>query len=341
MDLEPQVQESINRNRRKVLFEELLVLVPVALIITATVYLIIFAFKRHLGIAAIIMLVIATATALILMNSIGKPFKRFVKPAEEFKPVSLNLFQEQLEAVSIGAGIETPQLVVIDVPTVNSVAFMKRGKPAVGVTKKAVEQHFSKEEAEAMMAHEVAHILINDTLMPLDAWHLKTLPFISLAVLASLTVLTFWIGASSHSRINTAIVVPGFIFIIWVGTISDFMVRRLDIARRHDDFLADSIAAKLSSNPEALGQAITHLDALLDHAIELPLDNYCSRHLFICPHNLTKRQKAYMSLRDTMFMYGTSEETTAELLKREKEAINRRIENLGAITQGHWPAFSG
>ena len=63
--------------------------------------------------------------------------------------------------------------------------------------------------------------------------------------------------------------------------------------------------------------------------------------LFICPHNLTKRQKAYMSLRDTMFMYGTSEETTAELLKREKEAINRRIENLGAITQGHWPAFSG
>src|SRR5450756_23742 len=288
MDLEPQVQESINRNRRKVLFEELLVLVPVALIITATVYLIIFAFKRHLGIAAIIMLFIATATALILMNSIGKPFKRFVKPAEEFKPVSLNLFQEQLEAVSIGAGI-----------------------------------------------------LINDALMPLDAWHLKTLPFISLAVLASLTVLTFWIEASSHSRINTDIVVPGFIFIIWVGTISDFMIRRLDIARRHDDFLADSIAAKLTSNPEAFGQAITHLDALLDRAIELPLDNYCSRHLFICPHNLTKCQKAYMSLRDTMFMYGTSEETTAELLKREKEAINRRIENLGAITQGHWPAFSG
>jgi Zn-dependent protease with chaperone function len=340
MNLEPQVLESIDRNRRKVLYEELLVLTPVVLIIAAVVFLIMFAFKRNVGIAAIVMLAIAIAIALILTYSVGKSFKRFVKPAEEFKPVSLELFQEQLDAVSIGAGIETPELVVLDVPSINSVAFTRRGKPAVGVTKRAVEHPFSKEEAEAIMAHEVAHILINDILKPLDAWHLKTLPFILLAALALLAIPVVWIAASSHSRISTAMVVLSIIFFIWVGTISDFIIRRLDIARRHNDFLADSIAAKLTSNPGALRQAIRHLDAILDHAIELPLDNYSSRHLFICPHNLTKHQKANMSLRDAMFMYGTSEKTTDELLDREKEAIGWRIRNLDAIENGHWPAFS-
>ena len=339
MNLEPQVLESIDRNRRKVLYEELLVLIPVALLIAAAVFLIMFAFKRNVGIAAIVMLAIAIAIALILTRSVSKSFKWFVKPAEEFKPVSLELFQEQLEAVSIGAGIKTPDLVVIDVPSVNSVAFTRHGRPTVGVTKRAAEHPFSKEEAEAMMAHEVAHILINDTLKPLDAWHLKTLPFILLVALALLTIPAFWIAASSHSRFNNAVVVLSVIFFIWVGTISDFIIRRLDIARRHDDFLADSIAAKLTSDPGALRQAILHLDGLLDHAIELPLDNFCSRHLFICPHNLTKRQKANMSLRDALFKYGDSEETTDELLKREKKAIDWRIRNLDAIEHGHWPAF--
>lgn len=130
-------------------------------------------------------------------------------------------------------------------------------------------------------------------------------------------------------------------FMCWVGTIFGFVMRRFDFASRHDDILADSIAAKLTEDPSAQKTAIQEVDRSVSRARKLPDNDHCSRHLFICPHHFKNFPRSRFSLRDDLEMMRLSTEDSEMQLRRAAETIPQRLIDLDAIEQGHWPAFGG
>lgn len=167
MEYDPQVLRSISEHRRRVRVDQGLVLLPVVLALTVLVLLMVFV--REVTVIGSVALATTAIVLVVLTHNLNKSYRRFITPASKYRNVSGDVFSEQLEAVSIGAGIPVPDMVVLDLPTVNAVTFLRDGEPAVSVTSKAVSKPFSRLEAEAIMAHQVAHITTGDILKPLDA----------------------------------------------------------------------------------------------------------------------------------------------------------------------------
>ncbi len=341
LEFEPQVLESIESFSRKARVEKG---IAAAVVLAATAVSAVFlalSIAEGQGPAFAAALAVLVITGLIYTYVVRRSFDLFVRTVEPADQASFAEFRDMLEAVSIGAGIETPQLVVLDVPTRNSLSFRRHGRPSVGITGELADTRVSSELAEAMMAHEVAHIILGDILRPLDLWRVEVLPYIALAVLAVVGVGLFLFTGEQIGDWVSVLLLLYWLFLAWVGVVLGFVMRRLDLLRRHDDIVADSVAAKLTSNPEALLEAIRFIDEAYDETTEEPHEGYCSRHLFVCPHDYEKWKKRHPSStwRDFFMdsvMFGGDVETR---LEGEKEHLKTRIANLMAIEQGHWPAF--
>jgi Zn-dependent protease with chaperone function len=190
LDLEPQVLESIQRSRRKRYVERALVIIPVSLALAAIVALMIFSFKGNELVIAVAALIVAIGAVMGLVLAVQRNYRKFTLQANIGPQPSRELFADKLDSVSIGVGIPTPELVVLQLPTINAVAFQKSGRPVVGVTESAASGQVSGRTAEAMMAHEVAHVLIGDMLRPMNAWSLRAIAFASLLGLTLIAIPT-------------------------------------------------------------------------------------------------------------------------------------------------------
>ena len=157
----------------------------------------------------------------------------------------------------------------------------------------------------------------------------------TLALIAAGTALFLFLE-HEVSRVNFLVFFLSCVILIWAGAITAFTLKRLNAARRQDDILADSIAAKITCDPGALKDVIERFSLQFKNAETVPLKNYCNRHLFLCPRVQCKKdqlwQLKYLLLGD---------ECDPKIQTRwERETTVRRIDNLAAIEQGHWPAFS-
>jgi Zn-dependent protease with chaperone function len=339
MEFEPQVLESIHYFRRRAILERVAVLVVFALAAAGCIVLLVLLLTKGRGLPFLFILAAALAAGALYTALACTSFNHFTRPVRVRETVTLEALRDELEAVSIGAGITAPTLVVLDLPTMNTVAFRRRGKYSVGVTGDLVEAPVYAPEAEALMAHEVAHILTGDVLAPRHLWRFEVLPFVGLAMLGVLGAGVIILLDNSADWM-AAVVLPYLIFLIWSGIILGFVLRRLDRARRHDDLMADSIAVKMTLDPFALQRAIQDMDEAYDRAAREPADNYCSRHLFICPHDFKRHLDEEAST-------GTIQISDADMvgidekghLDSERANIGKRLRNLEAIEQGHWPAF--
>jgi len=339
LDLEPQVLESIDRSRRKRYIERALVVIPIALALAAIVALMVFSYKGDGLVIAFAALIIAIGVVAGLVIAVQRNYRKFTLQADFGSQPSRALFADKLDSVSIGVGIPTPELVVLQLPSVNAVAFQKSGKPAVGVTESAVKGRFSASKAEAMMAHEVAHILIGDMLRPMNAWSLRTIAFASLLSLTLIAIPTVILSCMEEPGFPPAVGVASFIFLIWAGFAFDYIFRRFDYETRHDDILADSIAARLTEDPAALREAIMDSDESVEEdGGGLPW-NHCSRHMFVCPHDAERVARTSFGLRDRLSYHFASIEDDRSQATRSARTLAGRLENLEAIENGHWPRF--
>jgi Zn-dependent protease with chaperone function len=336
MSFEPQVLESIHYNRRKILLEEALVLALLLLVLFACVFLMAFTFHKDQELVMAVAIPLAFLVILVYTWSTHGSFTLFTRVASEYDEVSLELFADALENVCLGAGITCPGLVVLDLPTVNFVTFEKRGKHYVGITKDATSTSFSKGEAEAIMAHEISHIITGDALKPLDIWRFKVLPFTSIVflLLLAIGIILLWTEEDTGG-ITVPIFFLSYIFIIWSGILVTFVAKRFDIARRHDDILADSIASKITSDPAALSRVVQRLSEMYDAAEVLPREGYCNRHLFVCSRESRTAIPSILEL----FSFWQTSDTNEDEARWEHTTIRSRVKNLEAIDQGHWPAF--
>jgi Zn-dependent protease with chaperone function len=187
-------------------------------------------------------------------------------------------FKSALEGVSIGIGISPPALEVLGIPTVNSIAFRDGRKPGVGVTAEALKARLSRSEKEAMMAHEIAHIALGDYFLASSSAAFEYAGY-------GLGLLLLLMAALVTVAINVYLLIfllPLFAPLI-VVLVDSRLKRNKKIIYRHNDLLADTIAAKLVSDPERLRVTIEKLWALSEETrAVIPRTAHFQGYLFVC-----------------------------------------------------------
>jgi len=260
----------------------------------------------------------------------------------EFDRAEYESFKSALEGVSIGLGMSPPVLDVLGIPTVNSIAFREGRKTGVGVTAEALKAGLSRSEKEAMMAHEIAHIALGDYFLASSSAGFEYAGY-GLGVLFLLIVVLVTIAINVYLLI---FLLPLFAPLIVV--LADSRLRKkTKVIYRHNDLLADTIAAKLISNPESLRKTVEKLWALSEETrAVIPRTAHFQGYLFLCrplesgPIKMVTYDGAATAgaaggKADTTKIYwvpGKAESRTSLAY----DAVKSRIANLKAIEMGQW-----
>lgn len=340
--LEPQVIACMNRYRRRTLALRLAAAVPLMAGVIASLVAYLYALAGDGNPPPIeaqswvAVAVIAGLFALFVLL-IGPEKMPLVPPSD---PVSFSVFQNALEGVSVAAGVSPPRLLVLDLPTANSISLFDAGRPAVGVTAEALEAALPRRCAEAMMAHELSHVLLGDVVVGSNTrrWRLVGLSLVAAAVLPFvLLALAFGFGTWTYLGLFgwTALTV---ILIMVMGR----------LVTHQNDLLADSLAAKMTADPGALKEAILLLDALFLKNVR-PFSSGTRYPTLFFVYEV-RPEVDLIAMRELM----ADEDSTVELREakdrdllkslRKGAALPRasteeRIENLEAIERGHWQAL--
>jgi len=193
--------------------------------------------------------------------------------AQEDDPRLYNVVEE----MAIAAGVPTPPVFLIDDTALNAFATGRDPEHAALAITRGLRETFTRDELQAVMAHEISHVRNFDIRLAM-----------LLATLVGLVVLlcdffmrgVFWGGVSRRRRddssgggaalmllaIALAIVAPLFAKIIQLA------------ASRQREFLADAGAVELTRNPEAMISALRRLGG--DQEV-LEVANRATAHLYI------------------------------------------------------------
>lgn len=160
-----------------------------------------------------------------------------------------------LENLSIAAGLPMPRLEIIETHARNAFASgIDKNSFSVTVTR-GLLQSLKKDEVEAVLAHEMTHILNRDVrLLIVSIIFTGMIGFAAQLVWNSVRF-----SAYSRGRRDGRIVL--FIFIVaailWLGYIAT-MFTRFALSRRRE-YMADAGAIELTKNPEAMMRALMRI----------------------------------------------------------------------------------
>jgi heat shock protein HtpX len=173
--------------------------------------------------------------------------------AQPIGPDELRPLRRLVENVSIGAGLPvTPELRVVDDAAPNAFAAgLRPSSSYVGVTT-GLLRTMPKRELEAVIAHEVSHIRNRDT-------YLMTMATVFAGVIALIADIGFRsLAYGGRSRRGGALIVllavVGFILAPYAA-----LLLRMSLSRRRE-YLADSGAAEILNDPEAMALALRRLE---------------------------------------------------------------------------------
>jgi len=249
-------------------------------------------------------------------------------------------FTDALEGVSIAAGLNPPPLKVLGIPTVNSIAFREGGKPGVGVTAEALAAGLSRQEKEAMMAHEVAHIVLGDYFLASSsagfeyaAYGLGVL-FLSMAALVTVAINVYVLLFLLPLAVPLAVV-----------RVDARLRKKTRILYRHNDLLADTIAAKLTSDPQSLRHTIEKLWTLSEKTrARIPATAHFQGYMFVTrpleagPVKMVTYDGAAATgdKTDTTKIYWVPGKAAESRTWFAFETVEKRAANLHSIERGQW-----
>jgi Zn-dependent protease with chaperone function len=309
LNLEPAVIKSIRENRRAVALYRGLAAIPLLAVIALCVGLAIWQssirspldqisrdmpdllgggassmFVVTLGIRFVPMIVMFFVALRRLMIPVQRQFADLTKRAERFDAARLQPLMASLEGVSIGLGVPQPELAVLELETPNAIAFSERGRKYVGVTAALLSAEISQNERDAVMAHELAHIVDGDYLKQPTIWRgANGLLF----MLAPLVVLLTGLIRNPASSLSLAMIFAPIV-IMYIGyPLAIWMTARqyrdFRAARYHNDILADSVAIKVTDNPGAMRTVIQKLRDGMLAAPVMPSETIGFTHMFVGP----------------------------------------------------------
>jgi heat shock protein HtpX len=172
------------------------------------------------------------------------------------RPDPQDLVEKQLLNVvaemAVAAGISTPDVLILKDRDPNAFAVASVGSSGTIVATWGLVQALTREEMQAVIGHEMAHLRNRDT---------QVMTLVSV-LFGSMTVIATWArrGSSlSIGRASSLLLAPVWIFF---GLLSVIVSRFLGLAvSRNREYLADATAVELCRNPEALIGALTKIDA--------------------------------------------------------------------------------
>ena len=159
-----------------------------------------------------------------------------------------------VERLSSRANIPTPRIYIV--PGSNANAFATGRDPenaAVAVTE-GILNILPKEELEAVLAHELTHIINRDTLTQAVSATVAG----AISFLAQMLSYSLWFGGNSRDGDRGANPL-GMLLTVTLAPLAASVIQ-LAISRTRE-FSADAGAAKLTGNPRALARALQRLDS--------------------------------------------------------------------------------
>jgi heat shock protein HtpX len=239
------LQQQIRRNR----FRSGIVVSGFVLLLLALAGLVGFVFDVSLGVVALIVALVYAVFGILRSRSMISG----ITHAQPLGDDELRALRRIVENVSIGAGLPvTPELRVVDDVAPNAFAAGLRPTSSyVGVTT-GLLRAMPKRELEAVIAHEVAHIRNRDT-------YLMTMATVFagvIALVADIGFRTLAYGGRGRRAGAIAVVLAlvGFVLAPYAA-----LMLRLSLSRSRE-LLADSGAAEILSDPEAMAMALRRLE---------------------------------------------------------------------------------
>jgi heat shock protein HtpX len=153
------------------------------------------------------------------------------------------------------ADLPLPKIAIMQSPVPNAFATGRSPKHAVVACTDSIMRLLNKDELEAVLAHELAHVKNRDIL---------TMTMASfIAMIASMIMQSFFFSAMLGGRNREG---GGGTIIIWIVSIIVYAVSTLLILAlsRYREFAADRGSALITKNPKALMSALSKISGRMD-----------------------------------------------------------------------------
>lgn len=251
------------------------------------------------GVLLIILMMAAVTWRVVTVSSrYHARMTRLTAPPGRVNEVALAHYQSALDSVCLRIGRTAPLVSAANFPTANSFTFKKGGKYHVAVSPELLDSGLGVSQAEAIMAHEIAHVetdsvaRLSMALGPVLCF-ISIAAFIALAAIALITrqALFVWLLAAPAGLCFGMMIFERMCMPSLSGrrpapasggtTLLDTMAGRSD-SHTLSDTMADSIAASMISDPLALASAIETLSSRMSDAEAMP-DELVADYLFIAP----------------------------------------------------------
>lgn len=348
---EPEVLEIIKKNKRRILFNKINMLLSsfICLLVVVVVILVslragkingkgVYAKPGSIAIEGLIILMFfMTLIALAVLheyrtvkskvNAAQKPDPNLIaSPPTSAESATVSNFQNGLDGVSAAFGQTAPELWVSSFPGTAAFSYMlSKGRPVVAVTRQALKAELSSPEAEALMAHETAHFSLGNVSAELRSradslasgiFVLTLTAFLGAFIFAMVSGL---FGELSSNNDEVAI----FIYLAFIPAVAMavYFGMQVKAINRHNDLLADSLACMATGNPTALKNALLKLMPLGLLSTWDPLNEQL----------ITRKKGSAVIVSTSSFRMPWS--TTRAVDPDE------RLKNIEAIELGHWPSF--
>lgn len=163
-----------------------------------------------------------------------------------------------LENLSITAGIPTPRLEIIESHARNAFASGIDQKTYAVTVTRGLMNSLSKDELEAVLAHEVTHIINRDVrLLIVTVIFTGMVGFFAQLAWSNLRYGMVFSGGSGKNKGAGMLIMLGIVAVLWVGYMATLLMR-FALSRRRE-FMADAGAVELTKNPSAMMRALMRI----------------------------------------------------------------------------------
>ncbi|HOI54162.1 MAG TPA: M48 family metallopeptidase [Phycisphaerae bacterium] len=167
-----------------------------------------------------------------------------------------------VEEMTIAGNLPMPRIFVIDDTAMNAFATGRDPRHAAVAITEGLRRRLSRDELQAVMAHELAHVRNYDIRLAMFVAVLVGL----IVILADVFARYMWWGGSSRRRSNRggggAIQLIVLVLALVLMILAPLFAKLIQLAlSRQREYLADATAAGMTRHPEALASALAKLEA--------------------------------------------------------------------------------
>lgn len=168
-----------------------------------------------------------------------------------------------VENLCIANGMKMPALHIIETRARNAFASgINDSTYAITVTR-GLLQSLSKDELEAVLAHELTHIINRDVRLMMVCVVFTGMLGVSAQILWSNMRYSLWIPSDRRRNQGGGMIVLFLILIIlWIGYAATLLTR-FALSRRRE-YMADAGAVKMTKNPDAMMRALIRISGMAD-----------------------------------------------------------------------------